>query len=136
MGNLDVTTPLQGHPTWIRGTRGWGSAQPTSDANLTDFQQHYVPPLPVNYTEALDVIRRETAADMFLNWVYRRTDTLGSTFSVAPGTWQGFLNMSWHPQDLRWSNCTAGCTDYSYPGDARYLWMQDVINQFDALYGW
>jgi len=119
-------------PAWIRGNRGWGSSTPLSPSQITNFQQHYLPPPPYsNLVEA----RRETAADMFLNWVYRTIDPNGRPIvEIAPGNWNGFLNQSWSADDPRWGECdtTAGCIDYSYPGNARFKWIDDRMTEFFA----
>jgi len=119
-------------PAWIRGDRGWGSSTPLSDTQLTNFQQHYLPTPP--YPNLLEA-RRETAADLFLNWVYRTIDPNGRPpSSIAPGNWNGFLNQSWSANDPRWGACntTAGCIDYSFPGDARFEWIDDRMIEFFA----
>lgn len=120
MGNV----VRDGQIIWIRGSRGWGSADPTSASNLTSFQQHYLESNADIYTQKL-----ETAADMFLNWVYRSTsDFFPPNPNVIPGSWEGFWNTSWQSTDIRWGSCTAGCNDLSYPGNKRYNWMVLVMS--------
>lgn len=123
--------------TWVRGVRGWGSSPPTSTAALTRFQQHYVGSAPYSH---LYSVQLETAADMFLNWTYRMTDPNSDPYPLwfieAPGTWSGFLNMSWLVRDPRWGDCSAGCTDVSYPGDSRYAWVYDQMRGYFNNHGW
>jgi hypothetical protein len=134
MGNVNF--PRIG-PTWARGDRGWGSANPLSPSQLTRFQQHYLPAPP--FPSLLEA-RVETAADMFLNWIYRTIHPDGDMNppyqSVAPGDWDGFLNMSWAASDVRWGACTSGCRDYSYPGDARFRWTNTRMHEFFTANGW
>jgi hypothetical protein len=109
---------------WQRGERGWGSGP---DNTFTAFQQH---PLEVFPDDLPDVQVDETAADMFLNWVYRKvTDPSGTLYAIVPGTWQGFLNISWR-------NNSTGSNDPSFPGDARYEWMNNVVSRIFVLKGW
>ncbi|MDX1990805.1 MAG: hypothetical protein SF029_00350 [bacterium] len=120
-------------PVWIRGGRGWGSGP---DTEITDFQQH--PPGVFVGDDAQTVID-ETAADMFLNWVYRTiTDFPPSPLyqSSPPGTWQGFLNRNWNSRD---PNPQTGrpcsetpCDDATYPGDARFAWMNREMAEIFA----
>lgn len=110
--------------SWSRGERGWGSGP---DNVLTPFQQD-----PLEFFGTTDTTAQvdETAADMFLNWVYRKfTDTFGVFYTTAPGTWQGFLNVSWR-------NNSSATTDDNFPGDARYEWMNNVMAQIFSLKGW
>jgi hypothetical protein len=64
----------------------------------------------------------EAAADMFLNWVYRRTET------------GGFSNTLW-----RGTGCYSGGCAEATPiasGDARFIWMNDTIDQLMVEFGW
>jgi len=135
MGNLNTSQGFR----WFRGDRGWGSATPISASQLTSFQQHYLPPAPYPASLLLEA-HRETAADTFLNWVYRTIDPNGEIIStpVAPGSWAGFLNKSWSASDARWGVCNTsnGCNDYSYPGDARFSWMNTVMIELFQSNGW
>lgn len=123
--------------TWARGQRGWGTASvnpnPPPNQRLSQFQQ--------NPAET-DV---ETAADMFLNWVYRRTtDTAPSNIPIpfdpltfdapAPidacnyaqnGAWQGFKNIR---ED--------GSTDTRKPGNVRYWWIEGTLDRIARDRGW
>ena len=114
--------------TWLRGQRGWGTATLVDDAqSISQFQQN-----PMNS----DV---ETAADMFLNWVYRRTsdvaptgipdnfvpngdvatqlDQLSPACSYpAAGVWQGFRNIT-----------KTNSPDDTLPGNRRYWWMEGTL---------
>ncbi len=130
---------------WRRGERGWGSGPgsfynpPTqndrcvqrSAPNFTDFQQ--------NPDQAsVD----ESAADMFLNWVYRLQsggvlanvcDPLNQT---NPGYWtgQGFLNRDWRNQMS--DTPTSGLLDGSLPGDNRFFWMHEVVDDIFDRHPW
>lgn len=133
MGNVRSSTGV----TWIRGDRGWGSAPPQSAAQLTLFQKNFIGQPPY---QNLFGAQQETAADMFLNWVYRTVDPNGGTSSLlnptVPGNWLGFLNRSWIINDPRWGSCGTGCDDYSLPGDARFSWMIGfIVGQFNSK-GW
>jgi hypothetical protein len=131
MGNV-----LQCNNAWLRGERGWGSGpgsnyDPLSDfctprtQVFTDFQQN-----PAPYTAA-EQANDESAADMFLNWVYRK---------LALG---GFLNRDWRPHvtdPISGTSCNQipqGCdATLSAPGDARFSWMQTVMNEIFVARGW
>jgi hypothetical protein len=109
---------------WVRGERGWGSGP---DNIFTPFQQH---PLELFPGDDSNTRVDETAADMFLNWIYRKTtDTSTSLYTTVPGSWQGFLNMTW-------SGNSSGSNDANYPGDARYEWMNNVMNRIFERKGW
>lgn len=107
---------------WTRGQRGWGSVDPTADngQSISLYQQN-PSDQPV-----------EAAADMFLNWVYRRTtDTAPTNISADPlsgitpqdtcnyaqtGNWMGFQNID-----------RTGASDTTKPGNTRYWWMESVM---------
>jgi hypothetical protein len=133
MGNFNTINGSQ----WRRGERGWGSGQGSnyvagndfnepSTAVYTQFQQHPAPyPLGQNKFE-------ETAADMFLNWVY-----------------DAFQNKSWKPLDRDGTNtCNrpSGCieTEITFPlnsangssGDARRTWINGVMNAIFSQQNW
>ena len=117
---------------WRRGERGWGSGPGSTyipstgftDKCVTydkkvfsDFQQN---PGPYDTDiEAFD----ETAADMFLNWIYRE---------INQG---GFLNRSWKPDDPDpnsssfCNQITSGCISNYNPGEVRYNWMEIVMSE-------
>jgi hypothetical protein len=130
-----------GQSSWLRGERGWGSgpgstygSSPNLCApqakNFTDFQQNPAPYAAPNApgSESSD----ETAADMFLNWVYRR---IGRQAGVVSPEIEGFLNRSWSVP----SGChvqSAGCSDSSSPGDARMTWMNTVMGQIFNAHSW
>ncbi len=115
--------------TWLRGQRGWGSAIPLGDdqQSISQFQQN-----PTNS----DV---EATADMFLNWVYRRTSDSAPTDLIpnfdpngdvgtqlnqlspacnypATGAWQGFHNIT-----------KTNSPDDTLPGNRRYWWMEGTL---------
>lgn len=93
---------------WQRGVRGWGSAP---NSIFTKYQQHPPGQFP---DDNLDTQVHEAAADMFLNWVYRKTSDSSSTlYTEVPGTWEGFRNIDGQGQN-----------DPTYPGDARFEWME------------
>ncbi|KAB2893767.1 MAG: hypothetical protein F9K28_07400 [Bacteroidetes bacterium] len=127
---------LSGDTVWIRGERGWGSG-PGSDytaiplggtnapddvcgtptrSHTTNFQQNAAP-----YTGGNNHFG-ETAADMFLNWVY-----------------SAFSDRSWKPRDMvPNSNPLVSCHDIptgcmetalnkgGTPGTARFNWMNST----------
>jgi len=121
---------------WLRGERGWGSGPgsrystpPTICAPqgqlFTDFQQN---PAPYGTTGQAN---EETAADMFLNWVYRK---------LASG---GFLNRDWRPHvtatptGLPCSQTPGGCDDSAAgSGNARFNWMETVMDEIFAARNW
>jgi hypothetical protein len=98
MGNIE-------EDDWRRGERGWGSGPTTS---ITNYQQHPLGLFPDDDDLQVQVI--ETAADMFLNWVY----------ASQLGRGNGFANVDWRAI----TNCSSGCPDSSNPGDARYNYWQ------------
>ncbi|MDX1990791.1 MAG: hypothetical protein SF029_00280 [bacterium] len=119
-------------PAWDRGQRGWGSGP---NDQITQFQQH-PPQVPAFVGEDLQTQIDETAADMFLNWIYRTlSDYPPTLYQVVPGSWQGFLNMSWNrsrdpgaptPYAVCYPN---PCNDLRYSGDRRYEWMSTQMAQ-------
>jgi len=126
--------------TWDRGTRGWGSG-PASTYNscgvaqtrvLTDFQQHSPP-----YDATVNP-QDETAADMFLNWVYRVADP--EVLTTNPNASTGFKNISWNPADKVPNSATTcdsvGCADSGNPGEARFNWMQDKLTAIFSAHSW
>jgi hypothetical protein len=105
---------LDGPNDWKRGGRGWG----THGSSI--FQQSL---LNVIYPLDQSIELGEAAADMFLNWVYRRqTDPMGAasgdkcTNRTGIGTWLGFRNIN-----------TDGTLDDRLPGNARYWWMEEKM---------
>jgi hypothetical protein len=123
--------------SWTRGERGWGSAVPQPNQQppaqlISEFQQN-----PLNQTDHVEAV-----ADMFLNWVYRRTtDNPPTNISNTPlsdvlppfdacnyalaGTWRGFQNIM-----------RDGSSDPSKPGNARYWWMEAVLDTMFSQQGW
>ena len=107
---------------WTRGSRGWGTiAKPLSPTGQPEGQQELFQINPSNDPS-------EAAADMFLNWVYRR-NTYGAPDWFVPenpqsrcngpsdiGQWQGFRNID-----------QLGNLDTSLPGNTRYLWMDNFM---------
>jgi hypothetical protein len=102
---------------WKRGVRGWGSGP-----GFSDFQQN-----PLEEPGLTNVEVYEAAADMFLNWVYRRnSNTVPGDPCSDPltGPWEGFKNVDWSlnpPQD-----------DGTKPGNRRYKWAEDAVG---AIFG-
>jgi hypothetical protein len=94
---------------WRRGTRGWG----TSGSGFTTFQQN-----PLNDVD-------EAAADMFLNWAYRLTTSTDDNSDGVVDTWEGFANID-----------GVGTYDPTLPGNARFDWMNIVMNRIFTLKGW
>ena len=84
----------------------------------------------------------EAAADMFLNWVYRRVTygapdwvINGNPQSVCEGplegTWEGFRNIKDDNGDRLPE------LDNRLPGNTRYLWMDNLMNiVFDDNPNW
>ncbi|MCI0709256.1 MAG: hypothetical protein L0154_03755, partial [Chloroflexi bacterium] len=138
MGNVFDS---DGNPVWSRGDRGWGSGP---NADITNFQQH---PPGLFPNDNLQTQIDEAAADMFLNWTYRKIDPNSPiTYETAPlpGNWQGFINASWRPDpqnphyqqnNLCVSELT-GCMDGTYPGDARDRWMNELMTTIFAQSQW
>lgn len=122
MGNR--IDPGSGQPDWVRGQRGWGSPAATPPAAPCNFQQDAftVNDWDVTATPAATQQikeRDETAADMFLNWVYSKLSLSG----FANGNWIGI------------NNCNAPMpTDTGNPGDARSNFMSDVVLPTLATY--
>jgi hypothetical protein len=113
-----------------RGLRGWGSSHLGIFDGVSPFQQH-----PCGNT---DDCGGETAADLFLNWVYskaaRRPTQAGSPAPAAP--YVSFRNRSW--QAPSGDACTpadslGGSADSSNPGDARWIWMS---RRMDFIASW
>lgn len=129
---------------WARGQRGWGSVQPDGNTqSISQFQQN---PSSQSGDEALV----ETTADMFLNWVYRRTSdsapSISATFDPliddgpAPQAacnydailnpdgqpWEGFLNID------REGNLQS----IARPGNVRYWWTEGVLNLVFQQLNW
>lgn len=128
---------------WDRGSRGWGSGP-----GFSAYQQH---PSDDPTDEIL-----EATADMFLNWVYRVTSpnsgsVIGGVSTVAltppssgctpqlqqipanapavPQSWNGFQNIAWlqpAPQLMDWG----------WPGDIRYAYMIEVMNNVISANPW
>ncbi len=138
-----VTNTIDG-PVWRRGERGWGSGpgsiysinndvlgNPTSQV-FTNFQQN---PAPYGDNESAN---QETAADMFLNWVYRITGS------------GGFLNYSWKPNDanlvtfepcnisgcLETNPAQPGVTLHGDSGDARFTWFNTHMISIFEDHNW
>lgn len=128
---------------WRRGERGWGSGPGSNyspstgrpdqcitreSQNFTNFQQN--PPPHENHPDLTELEMRsyESAADMFLNWVYRISGQ------------GGFLNVSWKPNERAngqyCNQIEAGCPDGGNPGDARFNWMNDQMESIFREQGW
>ncbi|MDX2161769.1 MAG: hypothetical protein SF162_10625, partial [bacterium] len=158
----DITTDIRGpvmgnfinnnsQIVWRRGERGWGSGpgsiyDQAHDINgspivqvFTDYQQNPAPYQPDPPRTVEQVANEETAADMFLNWVYRR----------ATGS-SGFQNRTWKPNDIDPGSSlacnTTGCseTNPAQPGvtllgasgDARFAWMNTRMTYIFTVQGW
>lgn len=127
-----------GGSEWSRGERGWGSGPSTinGNKNFSQFQQN-----PPPYTDVFKA-RFETIADLFLNWVYRYTDSENPNGTPRSNPdydnldilnqWEGFLEKSWLEKDARWGVCNTenGCIDYSYPGYVRFEWTFLTLESF------
>lgn len=159
---VDVRGPVMGNfiqddndIVFRRGERGWGSGPgsvytPSDDRNgeptkklFTDYQQNTAPypVLPPDPRTSHEIAVDETAADMFVNWVYRTVDPS-----------RGFSNTSWKPTDNHPANpgvscnMSAGCAE-SNPmnsgqtllgnsGDARMGWMQQKMEEIFVDHQW
>jgi hypothetical protein len=149
MGNfIDINNQI----VWRRGERGWGSGPGSIYSNLnningnlillvfTDFQQNSAPYFADPPRTEIAVANEETAADMFLNWIYRMT-------SID----EGFQNRTWKPSDIDPADLTqcnrpSGCieTNPAQPGitllgnsgDARFAWMNARMFLIFTGRGW
>jgi hypothetical protein len=99
---------------WTRGQRGWGSAGAPLP-NPCNFQQD---PYTNNASSIDEKEIDETAADMFLNWVYKK---------VARG---GFQNIDWSGI----TNCSGTGTTAGQPGDVRNNWMESELDRLRGSY--
>ncbi len=159
---IDQTT------VWKRGESGWGSGParngntPNTPRRVTMFQQNallvehqYIQYYPIGTnTEYVDYqpdpigpngqgpakLRRveEAAADMFLNWVYRR-EVQGAVpeqvdCSSLP-TWngEGFLNRT---RENGQGGVTGLDAQQQQPGEQRYVWMDSRMRVIFSLKGW
>jgi hypothetical protein len=122
---------------WTRGTRGWGST--ANEKEFSDFQQNFVDSIGIA-DESKDV--DEAAADMFLNWVYRRlTDIINSPpnwanacagpIPVANEPWSGFKNIMGN-KDIAGNNIV----DPTQSGNVRYWWMEQVMRLIFQTKNW
>lgn len=124
---------------WNRGQRGWGTASqnpsPPPVQRLSQFQQN---------PEDSPV---EAAADMFLNWVYRRTSDAAPTGIPIPfdplnndnpapslacsypntGSWVGFANII---------NDGTIDTSNAKTGNVRYWWMEGTLDRVFRDLSW
>ncbi|MBP6298150.1 MAG: hypothetical protein KA401_02295, partial [Anaerolineae bacterium] len=132
MGYVSPSNP------WARGSRGWGTGP-----GFSLFQQ------------STENIPLEAAADMFLNWVYRRNSPSGTplvsgidpTIPTAPpppasqqikpnpplngcipiGSQTSPLPQPWN--GFRNMNWITGAFDWGMPGDVRHAYMLQRISQ-------
>lgn len=146
---------------WVRGRRGWGSYSPDY-ATLSTFQRNPgdigLPTTDPDPTDDVSLAQlqenhrlSETAADMFLNWVYRRTSSNhipapttsipdnnpdhacdhdnvpgdGRNNDLTPGgpTWEGFLNIKGRNSDGSY------IFDPQLPGNRRFWWMEREMSE-------
>lgn len=113
---------------WARGARGWGDIVGGDPRGHSDFQQNTRSIVPPN-DQATEI--GEAAADMFLNWVYRRITDDAPVDGACDGPqeigqWQGFRNLSGD-----------GSYDDTLPGNARYWWMEaQVADIFSQHLNW
>ncbi|MCK6581439.1 MAG: hypothetical protein L6Q98_25390, partial [Anaerolineae bacterium] len=115
-------------PDWTRGQRGWGSAARSIEfiplEQPCDFQQNAYSPydfeiarLPAPTQEFLARTEtNETAADMFLNWVYSR---------ITTEEMYGFKDRDY--RDLVGDCVSAAPVDTTNPGVARFSILTDNI---------
>jgi hypothetical protein len=154
-------TASGGIASWTRGERGWGSGpakrQATGDSPLiTQFQQN---PLlsdfqntvgSLNYEPDIQLAKNnrvfEAAADMFLNWVYRRRGGIPDANPCddpVPGDWRGFRNTDWRDDpdtvgvfENVSTSATEGSEEEFRSGSKRYEWMYDEMNLIFDEQGW
>lgn len=134
---------------WARGERGWGSGPDTS---ITQFQQH-PPDFPLFQNDDDVTQIDETAADMFLNWVYRINstqaqishDTIPYSYfeevqeisPETPGMWLGFLNSSWFQNSANsLQDCSVDDSICYFSGNARFVWMEIVMRAIKDQMQW
>lgn len=130
-----VVMGVIGGGEWRRGVRGWGTS--VASGVFTDFQQH-PQALIEEYEEDDSIIIDEAAADMFLNWVYRKvTDPLPEyrTTTQVPEPWVGFANIDINGDFDRGLNSMEIMVN-TYSGDARMEWMDIVMSRIFELKGW
>ncbi|MGB7340193.1 MAG: hypothetical protein WBC91_14950 [Phototrophicaceae bacterium] len=133
--NIPPTTIVS---DWERGERGWDGVQlegfgacanASNDYTTSNFQQNPCTIIDwilqasssvdaATLSEIKVVEQEETGADMFLNWIYRSVDLSSDAFSDNEG------------QDIDIYLNSEG------PGDDRFFWMEDVLNEFFSYYQW
>lgn len=148
MGEVfDSEDPFNLNNYWNRGERGWGSGPTkynTTTALITSYQQnplllHFqLTAMPAGQESAAKKSDRvqEAAADMFLNWVYKRlqgTPPQTNCTDIVPGP-TPFTNKSW--SGLSGSAPVAGNDDVSRPGSQRFLWMYNEMLVIFSQQGW
>jgi hypothetical protein len=127
-----------------RGETGWGSG---SELGFSLFQQNilnvqYDPINPIDTDQTTEI--GEAAADMFLNWVYRRnTDTDIPNIlnwnicndithhvdgQTGTHTWEGFLNIDWATN--------SSVADMGWPGNARFKRMEVLLTDIFGEQQW
>lgn len=128
---------------FARGSRGWG----TASGGISLFQIN-----PLNTPE-------EAVADMFLNWVYRRTTDKENTYfdpvnddpcmenskndnrtwQDVDTSWEGFRNIDGTGQfDLRClgaDTCEEVDKIPALPGNVRYQWMDQQMREYLGIGG-
>lgn len=169
MGGFDDPTDIT--TSWTRGERGWGSGPARNGLSttrmVTEFQQNATllefqrvvgtfenqaliangiatPSLSGDTPGARGVRIEEAAADMFLNWVYRRLlQGLSPSFTIVcdpniTPTWNGpgFLNFSWFGGSNIGGLMTPISQPTERPGDIRYQWMDETIITIFQMRGW
>lgn len=106
---------------WGRGNRGWGSSSINQSSGAPcNFQQN---PLSIPNTRTPQEVD-EGAADMFLNWVYRKNKSD-----------EGFKNVDWSS----FTSCQiTGAIELlpSASGDLRFSRMEQVIQMMGTDRGW
>ncbi|MEP7289151.1 MAG: PA14 domain-containing protein [Chloroflexota bacterium] len=126
-----------------RGERGWGTG-PSHYLNGSGAPA----PLITDLQQNPDNSAIESAADSFLNWVYRlTTSTTGAVNSCALNptpaynqwTGPGFRNLQWSATPGAFPANSAGAVgtpDARLPGDNRYLDVDGRIRQLFTTNGW
>jgi hypothetical protein len=121
---------------WVRRDRGWGTGPASTyradcvpqSIRVTDFQQNSTTVegwavAPANACRTTEV--DEATADMFLNWVYRKTGADS----------RAFQNRNWSEGGDD-TTCT-DCEDpEGRPGDRRFEWMEEQMPAIFSQRGW
>jgi hypothetical protein len=110
--------------------------------------QNTLSPLVTDFQQNPENTAIETAADLFLNWVFRlnsekvfAVDTCASTPVPLSNHWtgDGFRNLEWPIAASSFVANSLGLTgsaDSTLPGDRRYFAFDTFIRQLFSTNGW